>query len=273
MPTILSIFPGIDLLGRGFELEGFTVVRGPDLLWGGDIRKFHPGDLMVDGIIGGSPCQDFSKLRRDPPTGYGLEMIEEFKRVVCEAMPAWWLLENVPQVPDVQIAGYHVQRFDLHASEVGLPQNRLRHFQYGNLAGLVLKLDRPGARSYAGDPCVVASDDSRDWRRLCDLMGLPADFDLPGMTRAARYRAVGNGVPIPMAQFVARAIVQPVNPELVTLCACGCGRSVQGKQRAALPACRKRLERRRRVTGRREAELDESRVTGPDLSFHMASHL
>jgi hypothetical protein len=25
-----------------FEQEGFTVVRGPDVLWGGDIRRFHP---------------------------------------------------------------------------------------------------------------------------------------------------------------------------------------------------------------------------------------
>lgn len=35
---LLALFPGIDLLGRGFELEGFCVVRGPDKLWGGDNR-------------------------------------------------------------------------------------------------------------------------------------------------------------------------------------------------------------------------------------------
>ena len=32
---VLSLFPGIDLLGRGFEAEGFCVVRGPDLLHAG----------------------------------------------------------------------------------------------------------------------------------------------------------------------------------------------------------------------------------------------
>ena len=37
---VLSIFPGIDLLGRAFENEGFCVVRGPDLLWGGDIKNY-----------------------------------------------------------------------------------------------------------------------------------------------------------------------------------------------------------------------------------------
>lgn len=39
---ILSLFPGIDLLGRAFEELGACVVRGPDLLWGGDIRAFSP---------------------------------------------------------------------------------------------------------------------------------------------------------------------------------------------------------------------------------------
>jgi hypothetical protein len=29
---VLSLFPGIDLFGRGFEAAGFCVVRGPDLI-------------------------------------------------------------------------------------------------------------------------------------------------------------------------------------------------------------------------------------------------
>ena len=46
-----------------FEEEGFCVVRGPDLLWGGDIRRFHPPAGRFDGVIGGPPCQAFSRLR------------------------------------------------------------------------------------------------------------------------------------------------------------------------------------------------------------------
>ena len=38
---VLSLFPGIGLLDMAFEEEGFTVVRGPDSLWGGDIKRFH----------------------------------------------------------------------------------------------------------------------------------------------------------------------------------------------------------------------------------------
>jgi hypothetical protein len=64
---VLSLFPGIDLLGRGFELEGFSIVRGPDLIFGGDVRTFSVPRGRFDGVIGGSPCPDFSRARRAPP--------------------------------------------------------------------------------------------------------------------------------------------------------------------------------------------------------------
>jgi len=59
---VLSLFPGIGLLDRAFEEEGFCVVRGPDLLWGGDIKRWHAPRGRFDGIIGGPPCQCFSRL-------------------------------------------------------------------------------------------------------------------------------------------------------------------------------------------------------------------
>jgi Site-specific DNA methylase len=61
MELVLSLFPGIGLLDRGFEDSGFAVVRGPDLIFGGDIRKFKIMPGKFDGIIGGPPCQDFQK--------------------------------------------------------------------------------------------------------------------------------------------------------------------------------------------------------------------
>lgn len=247
---VLSLFPGIDLLGRGFEEEGFCVVRGPDLIFGGDIRAFTPPPCRFDGVIGGSPCPDFSRLRRCPPSGAGLAMLGEFRRCVLAAAPSWWLLENVPGVPDVEIPGYTHQRFDLRATECGLPQQRLRHFQFGCRTGDVLVLDR-GQRAPATAPACVASEGSssgrRDWAAFCTAMGLPPTFDLPSFTLAAKYRAVGNGVPVPMAAFVARAIRDQLLPaELVRVCECGCGRRLVGyKQSYATAACRKRMERRR----------------------------
>lgn len=36
--------------------------------------------------------------------------------------------------------------------------------------------------------------------------GLPPDFELPGFTAAAKCKAIGNGVPLPMGRAVARAV-------------------------------------------------------------------
>jgi DNA (cytosine-5)-methyltransferase 1 len=61
-PLVLSLFPGIGLLDMAFEEEGFCVVRGPDLLWGGDVYTFHPPVGKFDGVIGGPPCKRWSRL-------------------------------------------------------------------------------------------------------------------------------------------------------------------------------------------------------------------
>ena len=50
--VVLSLFPGIGLLDRAFEERGACVVRGPDLLWGGDIKGFHPPAGVFRGVIG-----------------------------------------------------------------------------------------------------------------------------------------------------------------------------------------------------------------------------
>lgn len=256
---VLSLFPGIDLLGRGFEEEGFFVVRGPDLIWGQSIETFHAPPGRFDGIIAGSPCQNWSMVNRARDRAAGDSSIGEFSRLVTEANVDWWLLENVPTVPTVTIRGYRTQRLDLRASECGLKQSRLRHFQFGSKDGRVLiperdNLDSHGRGRITLEPCCLATEGKRQQRRsfpdFCELQGLPRDFELPGWSLQFKYKAVGNGVPIPMARVIARAVV---NSRVFTegapsLCACDCGRVVTGRRISALPACRKRLQRRRAVT-------------------------
>lgn len=247
---VLSIFPGVDLFGSAFEAEGFCVVRGPDLIWGGDVRRFHAIAGRFDGVIGGPPCPDFSCLRRGPATGYGVEMIQQFVRVVLEARPAWFLMENVPGVPDVAVDGYSVQRIDLRGAEVGLTQRRLRHFQFGSVTARALAVPRAVTSAEVERACVASEGKTtrrRGWAQFCGLMGLDEPLDLPGLSVAAKYRAVGNGVPLPMGRLLARAIRAYIDGATAgRLCRCGCGRPVAGLQRSAGPACRKRLERRRR---------------------------
>lgn len=244
MQVILSLFPGMDLFGRAFEHEGACVVRGPDKLLGQDIVDFHAPPGRFDAIIGGSPCQDFSKARRVEPTGDGVRMIQEFSRVVLEAQPEWWLLENVEGVPDVLIGGYSHQRIPIHATEAGVRQNRMRHFQFGHRDGLVLCVDRPITRKEALQDCVVASKTNRAWEDACELQGLPRDFQLNKLlSNGGRYRVLGNGVPIPVGILMARACAHPVDPLSIRLCACGCARPVSYPRSTAGAACRKRIER------------------------------
>lgn len=250
---ILSVFPGIDVLGRGFEAEGYCVVRGPDTLWGGDVRTFHPTPGAFGGIIGGSPCQDFSKARRAEPTGEGLELLGHYGRVVEESGADWFVLENVPGVPDITVSGYTVQRLDVRACEFGLRQKRVRHIQFGYRFGGPLVLPRVTAQGVVTMPAALAREGTqtgrRDWTAFCALQGLPA-LELPGMTLAGRYRAVGNAVAFPVARAIARAVTHRSTADGFTLtgdrpCVCGCGRAVTGRQEYALPACRKRQQRRR----------------------------
>jgi len=132
---VLSLFPGIGLLDMAFESEGFCVVRGPDLLWGGDIRRFHPPAGRFDGVIGGPPCQAFSSLAkliraqgRQPRWG---NLIPEFERVVREADPDWFLMENVPSAPMAEVDGYEVTLSAVQDDWVGGLTIRRRHFTFG----------------------------------------------------------------------------------------------------------------------------------------------
>jgi len=241
---VLSLFPGIGLLDRGFEDTGFCVVRGPDLIFGGDVRSFFPPSGKFEGVIGGSPCQDFSSARRIEPTGQGLELINEFKRVVLQARPVWWLLENVPGAPDLHIEGYSWQRLDLRASYFGSHQRRLRHIQFGSLDNTQLVIDRPHAESGVY-PTALANDD-RSIAEIALLQGLPAQFDIPSFTRSQLKRAIGNGVPYCISKALAQAVL--TRQSGVTLCSCSCGRPVTGRQLYSGNACRKRVFDRKTVT-------------------------
>ena len=140
-PLVLSLFPGIGLLDHAFELEGFCVVRGPDVLWGGDVRRFHPPAGKFDGVIGGPPCQAFSKFvnltiaRGCTPKP---NLIPEFERCVDEAQPAWFVMENVPAAPEPGAQGYAVTSLKLNNRWIGGEQNRVRRFSLGSRDGLRL---------------------------------------------------------------------------------------------------------------------------------------
>lgn len=243
---MLSLFPGAGLLDRGFEAAGFCVVRGPDVVFGQRIEDFHASPGHFAGVIGGPPCQDFSRARRRPPTGHGLRMLTEFVRVIEEAQPEWFVCENVPGVPSLVVHGFAIQRFNLFAAECASAQSRNRAFQFGSRDGQKLILRRTVSQFRNLAPTVMARDGRKNFADLCELQGLGRTFDLPGLSRTAKIRAVGNGVPVPMARMVAEAVAARHVTTGQRACLCACGREVTGGQRMATAACRKRMERARR---------------------------
>lgn len=235
---VLSLFPGIGLLDRAFEEEGFTVVRGPDVLWGGDVRRFHPPAGRFDGVIGGPPCQAFSMMRHlNPNAGAKTgNLIPEFERCVAEAQPAWFVMENVPGAPLPCVDGYRVYAQLLNNRWLGERQDRTRRISFGTRDGRPLhvqiaalespfyiqavtgsaravpvKLGGSGKvkRSYTADGKRHGPNDGprAALADMCEWQGLPRDFleDAP-FTISAKRQVVGNGVPLPMGRAVAVAV-------------------------------------------------------------------
>lgn len=206
---LLSLFTGGGLLDIAFRKEGFYTVSAGDIITANDIRDFHAPKGKFDGIIGGSPCQDFSGLRRTEPTGNGLAMLNEFKRVVLEASPKWFLLENVARVPSLEIDGYQIQRFTLSPHQCGGVQSRTRAFQFGHKNGHLLDIKKDKFTGIKA-PCLTASEgrqaERREWGDFCELQGLDRNFKFEGLSTALSYKLVGNGVNVLVGRRIAAAI-------------------------------------------------------------------
>lgn len=248
-PLVLSLFPGADLFGMAFEEEGFCVVQGPELQFGRDVRRFHPPAGRFDGIIGGPPCQAFSRLvhivRAKGQTPKP-NLIPEFERVVAEANPKWFVMENVEDAPTPKVEFYHTRSIVLNNRWLGEEQNRVRVFTFGtryrfaltrftvapSLAALehpnyeravVATSSKEGALAKSQQELargtsprmqemehrrtLPGQQPRRTVARCAELQGLPLDF-LEGSpyTAAGKYTLIGNGVPLPMGRAIAQAV-------------------------------------------------------------------
>lgn len=186
MKLILSLFPGIGLLDMAFEqvFDGAAaIVRGPDLLWGGDIQRFHVPISHFWGIIGGPPCQAFSRLRYLNPLCGAKQgnQIPQYERVCTEAQPDWFLMENVEGAPEPVVPGYVVRSQMFNNRWAGGEQNRLRRFSFGTREGRgllpdVVLLESP-IREYAvtsskrAVPVALVQDGNGGHRRKRALKG------------------------------------------------------------------------------------------------------
>jgi site-specific DNA-cytosine methylase len=108
--TVDDYFCGVGGWSIGFWREGFDC-HGVDIVDVGypydltvcDIHKYHPTRCPVVSVLS-PPCTEFSTLtmlsykkgQRGPPEPEkGIELVKEGMRVVKEAKPMFWILENV----------------------------------------------------------------------------------------------------------------------------------------------------------------------------------
>lgn len=167
--NIIDLFAGCGGLSLGMELAGFNIPLAVEKdEWASETyKKNHPntkvvtGDItqitdlnslfekkmIIDGIVGGPPCQGFSlsgnRDKKDPRNS----LFMEFVRFVEHFNPKFFVMENVQGIMSMKTLkgqlvkdvildefsklGYNVEIFKLNAAEFGVPQSRLRIFFIG----------------------------------------------------------------------------------------------------------------------------------------------
>lgn len=144
-----------------------------------DLTKFGPKDLdkvlkgeRIDVIVGGPPCQGFSRARMVDGSNHGDRLVhdarrdlyKDFLRFVKYYQPKVFVMENVPGIRSaaggqfftrVQVEsrelGYRVIPFEVEAWKFGVPQKRVRQLIIGTRRELPLFIpDRYIRPTHAG---------------------------------------------------------------------------------------------------------------------------
>lgn len=187
---IISLFSGAGGLDIGFRMAGFQTAVAveydhsccltlkknlPNIpVMEGDVSKIPTKDILETGglkpleaalVIGGPPCQSFSlagkRMGLEDPRG---RLVLEFIRIVREALPVGFVMENVQGLVNWnggkaieaiveeatrpigfqgRIYQYDVSYKVLDAADFGVPQHRKRIFIVGNRIGKEFRFPEP----------------------------------------------------------------------------------------------------------------------------------
>ena len=209
----------------------------------GYLNTFRP-----DVIIGGPPCQDYSSAGQQDETRGRANLTIRFAELVCESGVQWFVMENVDRIEKSQTlpkaiamfrdAGYGLTRVVLDASRCGVPQKRKRFFMIGRLGSEddflehALLSDQNDhnmtIREYLGDEFDTefyyrhpgdATDDLSRVRPLTTLerariQTFPREFTFEG-SKTDLEQIIGNAVPVELAAYVGRHLLDYMNDCLV----------------------------------------------------------
>lgn len=168
LPEVVDLFSGVGGLSLGAARAGFRVALAVDNdakalrahalnfpkshHLEGDVRALNGAELLdvagrepgqVCGVLGGPPCQGFSRIGRRAPGDRRNELFHTFFRQVSEIRPQFYVAENVPGILDPeyddvrrdalrQVAEYEqLAPLALRASDFGAATSRDRVFFIG----------------------------------------------------------------------------------------------------------------------------------------------
>ncbi|MCP4180333.1 MAG: DNA (cytosine-5-)-methyltransferase [bacterium] len=156
--NVLSLFDGIsgarialDNLGVkcyyfAAEIDKYAVsiskYNYPDIKHLGDVKKINLQSLpKIDLLIGGSPCQSFSKAKRQKESGLvkGKSVLfYEYLRILKEVKPRWFLFENVAGMKkkDKYKISKHLQTFPIEIDSSRLTAQSRKRYYWTNIKGV-----------------------------------------------------------------------------------------------------------------------------------------
>lgn len=210
-PTVVDLFSGCGGMSWGLYKSGFSILAGIDK-WGvalntfkinhpssfvyrADVSKLMPESIMdslrlqsgaLDCLIGGTPCQGFSK---NVPAAYRFledtrnQLFRDFLRFVEVMYPKVVIMENVAEiynayngavrdeiVDSLVHMGYDVVVKVLFAPDYGIPQRRRRCFFFASRTGVAPIFPNPTFASQNTDTLFGNLKKYRSaWSAISDL--------------------------------------------------------------------------------------------------------
>jgi DNA (cytosine-5)-methyltransferase 1 len=195
-----------------------------------DLTKFTPeelrvliGDVRVDIIVGGPPCQGFSKARMVDGSNHGIRLVEDPRRLLFRNYlhyvevfrPSIFVMENVPGIrsaaggeffiavqAEARKLGYRVHAAPIRAWQHGVPQKRERQLIIGTTCDLpIFSTEQYVAPTHADSASLLAPRKAPGRpRKLSRLVTLwEAIGDLPALD-------AGEGEDIAVYDLKRRAI-------------------------------------------------------------------
>jgi DNA (cytosine-5)-methyltransferase 1 len=223
--SVVDLFSGVGGLSLGAARAGFEVIGAVDIdskaigahkrnfpstvhllaniseLNGRSLRdSFNLNNGNLTGIIGGPPCQGFSSIGRRDENDARNKLFVEFFRIVSEALPTFFLAENVPGIMRDKNSALRNSAFNyvedkyailppmvMSANEYGAPTTRTRAFFFGFLPDAMEPLTTNDFRPPSDAETVLVKN---------ALLGLPKKINPHWQEEEHSWRIVhvhGNG--------------------------------------------------------------------------------